>query len=79
MLRDLSGTVAWVTGAGTGIGQGGAVALAGEGVRVVLSGRRRPELERTAKAIEDGGGVAVIEPLDVTDQAGRGGGGPAHQ
>ena len=69
MLRDLSGTVAWVTGAGTGIGQGGAVALAGEGVRVVLSGRRRPELERTAKAIEDGGGVAMIEPLDVTDKA----------
>ena len=45
------------------------MALAGEGVRVVLSGRRRPELERTAKMIEDGGGVAVIEPLDVTDKA----------
>ena len=68
MLRDLSGTVAWVTGAGTGIGQAGAVALAADGVRVILSGRRLPELERTVGAIEDGGGVAVVEPLDVTDK-----------
>ena len=68
MLRDLSGTVAWVTGAGTGIGQAGAVALAADGVRVILSGRRRPELERTASTIADGGGVAVVEPLDVTDK-----------
>ena len=37
MLRDLTDKVAWVTGAGTGIGEGGAVALAQAGMHVVLS------------------------------------------
>ena len=47
-MRDLNGLVAWVTGAGTGIGEGSALALAGAGMRVVLSGRRKAELERVA-------------------------------
>ena len=66
-MRDLADTVAWVTGAGTGIGQAGALALVGGGARVVLSGRRRAELERTAGQIGEQGGTAVVEPLDVTD------------
>ena len=66
-MRDLADTVAWVTGAGTGIGQAGALALAAAGSRVVLSGRRRAELERTAGQIGEQGGTAVVEPLDVTD------------
>ena len=31
MLRSIEGQIAWVTGAGTGIGQAGAIALAGAG------------------------------------------------
>ncbi len=65
MLRDLTDKVAWVTGAGTGIGEGGAVALAEAGMQVVLSGRRPSELERVAARCQ---GRASIEPLDVSDK-----------
>ena len=37
MLRNLENKVAWVTGAGTGIGEAGAIALAEAGMHVVLS------------------------------------------
>lgn len=67
MLRDLNGKVAWVTGAGTGIGEGSAVALAGAGMKVVLSGRRETELARVAKRITEAGGHARVAPLDVTN------------
>lgn len=69
MMRDLNGLVAWVTGAGTGIGEAAAVALAGAGMRVVLSGRREAELKRVAERISSAGGQARIAPLDVTDAA----------
>lgn len=59
--------VAWVTGAGTGIGQAGAVELARRGHAVVVSGRRAEPLEETAELIRDAGGVCEIEPLDVAD------------
>ncbi len=65
MLRDLQGKVAWITGAGTGIGEGGAVALAEAGMHVVLSGRRRDKLEEVAARC---GERASIEILDVADK-----------
>ena len=42
-MTRLDGKVAWITGAGSGIGEAGAVALAGAGARVVLTGRPREE------------------------------------
>jgi len=63
----LAGKIAWVTGAGSGIGEAGAVALAEAGALVVLSGRRKGELERVARRIGSGGGRAEIAPLDVAD------------
>ena len=66
-MGQLDGKVAWVTGAGTGIGEAGAKALAREGASVVLSGRRREPLEAVARAIETAGGRAVVEPGDMTD------------
>jgi NADP-dependent 3-hydroxy acid dehydrogenase YdfG len=69
MMRDLTGQVAWITGAGTGIGEAAAVALAGAGMRVVLSGRRASELQRVAARITQAGGQARVAPLDVTDKA----------
>jgi len=69
MLRDLKGKVAWVTGAGTGIGEGSAVALAGAGMRLVLSGRRQSELDRVARRIIDAGGSARVATVDVSDAA----------
>jgi len=66
-MRDLAGTVAWITGGGTGIGRAGAEALAGAGSRVIVSGRRAEALETTVEAIRAAGGVAEALPLDVAD------------
>ena len=63
-----SGRVAIVTGAGTGIGKAAALALLREGYRVVLAGRRRELLEKTAS--ESGAGErALVVPTDVADPA----------
>ena len=71
-MGKLDGKVAWVTGGGTGIGLGGARALAKAGATVVMSGRREAVLAAEAARIRDDGGRAEIEPLDVTDhQAAR--------
>ncbi len=59
--------VAWITGAGTGIGEGAARALAADGLTVALSGRREEVLRGVADSIEADGGKAVVHPLDVAD------------
>jgi NAD(P)-dependent dehydrogenase (short-subunit alcohol dehydrogenase family) len=46
--RPLDGTVAIVTGAGSGIGRATTVALSDRGAEVVVAGRRRDALEETA-------------------------------
>jgi len=66
-MKDLEGKVAWITGGGTGIGQAGAFSLAQAGVKVILSGRRKKPLVETVKRIQDQGGQAFAEPMDVTD------------
>ena len=45
MKQDLTGQVAWITGAGTGIGESAAIKLSEAGCKVVLSGRRKEKLE----------------------------------
>lgn len=65
MLRDLTDKVAWITGAGTGIGEAAAKALAEAGMNVVLSGRREAPLQAVADAI---GQRAWVQPLDVTNK-----------
>ncbi len=66
-MRDIDGKVAWVTGAGTGIGEAAAVALADAGVKVILSGRRIDPLEAVAGRITSAGGNAAVKPADLTD------------
>jgi len=66
-MTRLDGKVAWITGAGSGIGEAGAMALAGAGACVVLTGRRREALESVARRIENQGGSAFVEAGDVTD------------
>lgn len=68
-MGTLTGQVAWITGAGSGIGEAGAHALALGGAHVVLSGRRADELERVAAAIAAAGGSVETRPLDVVDAA----------
>ena len=64
-MASLTGKVAWVTGAGTGIGQAAAIALAKEGAAVILTGRRKEPLEKTAATIKAAGGKAVVKPGDL--------------
>lgn len=64
--RSLSGKVAVVTGAGSGIGQATAVRLAEEGASVVLAGQRMDRLEATAKIIESASGRSFRVVCDVS-------------
>ena len=66
-MQSIEGKIAWITGAGTGIGRAGAIALAGAGATVILSGRRVPQLEIVAARISEAGGIAEVEPLDIAD------------
>ena len=64
-MQKLNDKVAWITGAGTGIGAAAARALVHAGMQVVLSGRRREPLDALAA---DLGGAALSRPLDVADK-----------
>jgi len=68
-MGALTGKVAWVTGAGSGIGQAAAIALAKEGAEVVLTGRRREPLETTASTIKTAGGKARVKAADLMKAA----------
>ncbi|MBY0528101.1 MAG: SDR family oxidoreductase [Gemmataceae bacterium] len=61
--------VALVTGAGSGIGRAAALALLKEGYSVVLTGRRRDALEKTAGDAGPDQVRAIIAPADVADPA----------
>src|SRR5438105_15791496 len=61
--------VAWVTGGGSGIGESGAEFLAADGWIVVISGRRKEELERVVANISKKGGRAEAITLDVSQKA----------
>lgn len=65
----LAGRVAVVTGAGRGLGQVAACALAAAGAKVALLGRGREGLEETAALIDGSGGSALVVPADVTSEA----------
>lgn len=65
----LENKIAWVTGAGTGIGRAAAVALATEGATVILSGRRGALLEQACNEIQAAGGTAEAKVADVTNAA----------
>ncbi len=59
--------VALVTGAGSGIGRSAALGLQGAGYDVVLAGRRKEELERTAALAKAGGGRMLAVAADVSN------------
>jgi 3-oxoacyl-[acyl-carrier protein] reductase len=67
---DLSGRVAVVTGAASGIGRASAIRLADAGAEVVCADRNIDGATVTAQSIEAGGGRATTRAVDVTDAAG---------
>jgi NADP-dependent 3-hydroxy acid dehydrogenase YdfG len=60
-----SSKIALITGAGSGIGQASAVALAAQGWSVVLAGRRKDALEETVSMLPEGT-QSLAMPTDVT-------------
>ncbi len=69
MDLGIEGKVALVTAGSKGLGRAAAMALAGEGVRVLVSGRNEDALEVARRAVVDLGGEVATLPGDVTDPA----------
>lgn len=65
-MEDLEGKIAVVTGGASGIGRACAVALAAQGVKVVVADIEQPPLDETVAEIIAAGGIAAAEICDVS-------------
>lgn len=65
-MIQLEGQVAVITGGGTGIGRGLALAFAREGIRSVICGRRMDRLQETLSALREAGGEGLAVTADVS-------------
>jgi 3-oxoacyl-[acyl-carrier protein] reductase len=69
MVDRLTGQVALITGASSGIGRASALALAGSGASLVVTARRQDRLEDLVAQITAGGGQAVSVVGDAREEA----------
>jgi NAD(P)-dependent dehydrogenase (short-subunit alcohol dehydrogenase family) len=67
--QELSGKVALITGAGSGIGQASAILLARQGAVVGLLGRTESELREVERRIQSGGGGSLVLTADVSKES----------
>lgn len=67
-LFNVKGWTAIVTGGGTGLGLMTANALAANGVKVYITGRRLEPLQKAEKKDSNSGGQIIAVQLDVTDK-----------
>ena len=65
MKRNLENRIAWITGAGSGIGQNAAIKLSELGMKVILSGRTTKNLKDTSLKCRHN---TIIKTLDVSDK-----------
>ena len=66
MKRDLKEKIAWIVGAGSGIGQNAAVKLSSLGMKVILSGRNIKNLEETAKKCKTKASIKTVSYTHLT-------------
>ncbi|MFC7457715.1 SDR family NAD(P)-dependent oxidoreductase [Brachybacterium sp. GCM10030267] len=67
MTENLTGTVAMISGASSGIGRAAARRLAGASASVALVARRAGRLEELAAELRADGGTALVVAADLTD------------
>ncbi|MEX0929026.1 MAG: SDR family oxidoreductase [Balneolales bacterium] len=63
---DFHNKTVWITGASSGLGEAMAYAWSRQGAKLILSSRKRDELERVKKQCQALGGEAAVEPLDLS-------------
>ena len=68
MHATLTGRIALVTGASSGIGEATALALSAAGAKVALAARRRERLDAIATRIRDSGGDALVIVADLANE-----------
>ncbi|ANH03873.1 SDR family oxidoreductase [Shinella sp. HZN7] len=68
-MPRLDNKIAIIAGASSGIGRAAALLFARQGARLVLSARRRGQLEELASDICAAGGAAIAVPGDVSEEA----------
>jgi 3-oxoacyl-[acyl-carrier protein] reductase len=68
MTKKLSGKVAIITGASSGIGWASAIELAKEGASLVLTARRQERLEKLVSSVRDLSGDARIVVGDTREE-----------
>ncbi len=67
-MSRLKDKVAIITGGGSGIGRGAALALAQEGAYIIVCGRRQQRLDETVQIILQSGGRALSVQADVSNE-----------
>lgn len=66
-MGDLKDKVFWITGASSGIGEATALEASKKGAKLVLTARRKEELERVKKATGLSDGEVLVLPLDMEE------------
>lgn len=66
MRTDFKGKTIWITGASAGIGEAIAIEFAVYGAKLILSSRRKEELERVAEICRKSGSECFVYPFDLS-------------